>query len=92
MSGDIGDKSPVSRPNWSHPLPRPLVIPKVMTLKTLADVRTLVRHLPKDHRARPSWLYVEKLIEEAAAGADTADVSIALRMVLSMEGVEYRLG
>ena len=26
---------------------RPLVIPKVMTLKTLADVRTLIkRHLP----------------------------------------------
>jgi len=32
---------------WSHPLPRPLVIPGVMTLRTLADVRTLIGHLPK---------------------------------------------
>ena len=41
----------MSRPNWSRPLPRPLVIPKVMTLKTLADVRALMRHLPRHSRA-----------------------------------------
>jgi hypothetical protein len=29
-------------------LPRPIVIPKIMTLKTLADVRELMRHLPED--------------------------------------------
>jgi hypothetical protein len=80
----------MARANWSRPLPRPLVIPKVLTLKTLADVRELMRHLPADRRARPTWHYVGKLIEEAAAGADAADVSVALRMVLSMEGVECR--
>jgi hypothetical protein len=33
---------------WSTPLPRPIVIPQVMTLKTLADVRKLLGHIPKE--------------------------------------------
>jgi hypothetical protein len=32
--------------DWSRRLPRPIIIPKVMTVATLADVRTLMRHLP----------------------------------------------
>jgi hypothetical protein len=37
-------------------LARPLVIPDVMTLKALADVRELIeKHLPKDRRERSSW-------------------------------------
>jgi hypothetical protein len=49
------------RPNWSRPLPQPLVIPKVMTLKTLADVRELMRHLPASHRERSAWRYVARV-------------------------------
>ena len=39
-----------------------------MTLKTLADVRTLLR-LPEDHRARSTWRYVAQQLAEAAIGA-----------------------
>jgi hypothetical protein len=78
------------RPNWSRALPRPLVIPDVMTLKTLADVRELMRHLPADRRDRTTWSHVAAQLNEAAAGADTVDVAVALRMAFMLEGVECR--
>jgi hypothetical protein len=79
------------RPNWSRPLPQPLIIPDVMTLVTLADVRALIeRHLPQDRRERSTWRHVAAELDKAAAGGDTADVSIALRMTLILEGVACR--
>jgi hypothetical protein len=39
------------RLSWSAPLPRPITIPQVMTLKTLADVRKLLAHIPKERCA-----------------------------------------
>ncbi len=78
------------RPNWSRPLPRPLKIPGVMDLKTLADVRELIRHVPKERRDNLNWRHVADELAKAVAGADTASVSIELRMVLSMEHVECR--
>ena len=70
-----------------RPLPRPLVIPDVMTLVTLADVRELSdRHF----RDKATWRVVAKDFKAAAVGADPAEVSIALRMALSLEGVECR--
>ena len=78
--------------SWSQVLPRPLVIPGVMTLKTLADVRVLiVQHLPAEYRARRTWRHVATELAKAAAGADTADVSIALRMALVLEKVEHQI-
>jgi hypothetical protein len=54
-------------------LPRPVVIPKVMALTALGDVRDLFElHLPAEHRA----------IAGAARGEDEpGDVEIALRLV-----------
>jgi hypothetical protein len=40
------------RPDWSRRLPQTLLIPDVMILATLADVRTLMQHLPEDRRSR----------------------------------------
>ena len=69
---------------------RPVIIPKVLTLTTLADVRMLLEmRLPPEHRDRSTWLHVKNLLHGAARGQDEPDdVEIALRMVLSMEGAE----
>jgi hypothetical protein len=62
-----------------------------MTLATLADVRTLIaKHLPTHFRDKRSWRHVAAELDKAAAGGDTAEASLALRMALSLEGVECR--
>jgi hypothetical protein len=71
-------------------LPQPLVIPDVMTFKTLADVRTLMSNLPEDRLQRQMWRHVAQQLKQAAADGETTKVSFSLRMVLSMEGVESR--
>jgi hypothetical protein len=62
-----------------------------MTLKTLADARTLMRHLPIDHAQRPMWLHVSRELAKAASGGDPAEASMALRLALMIEGVECRM-
>lgn len=58
---------------------------------TLTDVRELMKHLPADRRARSTWRYVAAQLEAAAAGSvDIAEASIALRIVLMLEGVGCR--
>ena len=78
------------RPDWSRPLPRPLTIPDVLTLETLADVRTLVeKHLPAEYRSKFTWRQFAGLLKCAAYGEqDVAEVSTALRIVLQLEGVK----
>jgi hypothetical protein len=78
------------RPNWSRALPQQLVIPSVMTLRTLADVRRLMRYLPEDRRTKPMWCKVAADLEAAARGGDILGAALALRLVLMLEGVECR--
>jgi hypothetical protein len=85
-----GDDQLMARSNWSRPLPQAVVIPKVMTLKTLADLGTLLRHLPAGHGWRRTWRHVAAELDKAAAGADTVEVSVALRMVLSLRASNIR--
>ncbi len=80
------------RQNWSRPLSRPLIIPTIMDLVTLADVRTLLSHLPKASREKSIWQHVVAELDKAAAGAYTASVSVALQMVLMLERVEFTKG
>jgi hypothetical protein len=53
----------VPRTNWSRALPQPLLIPDVMVLARLADVRELMRHLPadrRDGRRGAAWPWISK--------------------------------
>jgi hypothetical protein len=70
-------------------LPRPIVIPRIMTLETLEDVRALVhRHLPAEYRAKDTWQRVAAVTTAAARGQlPPEEVSVAVRMVLQLEGI-----
>ncbi|MGB6936364.1 MAG: hypothetical protein WBE14_06610 [Xanthobacteraceae bacterium] len=76
------------RPNWSRPLPRALTIPTIMDLVTLADVRELLGHLPKETRAKSTWQHVKSELDKAAGGADPVSLSVALQMALMLENME----
>jgi hypothetical protein len=77
------------RQDWSHPLTRPLTIPGVMKLRTLADVRTLIGHLPKAARAQDRWQYIQRELQQAAVTGDAKQVSIALQMAMMLDRIEY---
>ena len=49
-----------------------------------------MRHLPNEHQQRPMWRHVAAQLIEANDSGDTTDVSIALRLALTLERVEFR--
>jgi len=62
-----------------------------MTLATLADVRELLRHVPKQRRELDTWRHVADELEAAArSDSDPVQLSVALRLVLSLERVPWR--
>jgi hypothetical protein len=78
-------------PDWSRPLPQPIVIPDLMTLRTLADVRVLLSHLPKEYRTKETWRHVAKTLDDAAGGRiNPIEVAVALKVVLSLEHITTR--
>jgi len=83
---------PVACPNWPRPSPRLIVIPKVMEIATLGDVRALVeKHLPAEYRTKFTWRQLAGMLRRATEGKeDAAELSTALQIVLKIEGVEYR--
>jgi hypothetical protein len=82
----------LATPNWAQPLPHPIIIPEVMELDTLADVRALIeKHLPAEYRAKFGWRQLAGMLRRAAQGKeDAAEVSTALQMVFKLEGVDFR--
>ena len=64
----------------------------MMTFKTLADVRKLIGHMPKEFRDRSAWQRIAALLGDAARSGDAtpADVTVALELVLMMEKVTFR--
>ena len=70
---------------------KPVTIPQVMTLKTLADVRKLLGHIPKERRQLSTWQHVEKTLRECAVGDDTENISVALQIVPQGERVPHRI-
>ena len=69
----------------------PPTISTIMDLVTLADVRTLIGHLPKETRAKDTWQRVEAEINKAARSGNATHLSIAPQMVLMLEKVDYQL-
>jgi hypothetical protein len=74
------------RAAWSTSLPRPIKIPQMMTLKTLADVRKLLGHIPKERRQLSTWQHIEATLQACAAGDDAVDISVALQLVIRPSG------
>jgi hypothetical protein len=57
------------RPNWWQPLSRPIIIPDLLELTTLADVRELIdKHLPAEYRAKFTWRQLAGLLKRVAEG------------------------
>jgi hypothetical protein len=89
VAADTLERNRTLHPDWSRKLSRPLTISGVTQLKTLADVRELMRRLPAQHRRRSTWRYVEAEITDAARSGDVDGASAALRMVLMFECVVW---
>ena len=65
----------------------PIADQYLLTLRTAADVRKLLKGIPKQRREISSWRNVEKHL----AGASAADLSVAVQLALQIERVPYTI-
>jgi hypothetical protein len=61
---------------WSTPFPKPVMVQDV-EIKTLDDARKLMRHLPKDIRARDAWTNAADVLKNAAADDEAIGSAMA---------------
>jgi hypothetical protein len=66
-------------------LPLPITIPGAMTINTIADVRELLKHIPKEKRALARWQH----LEAALNAGDPVETAAVLKLVLQIERVPY---
>jgi len=81
---------------WTPPLPQPITIPKVMALKSLADVRKLLGHIPNEAMAginvatRPNKLRCDQGTRQLRSFANVSSVSSIDRAIADEERMAKR--
>jgi hypothetical protein len=77
---------------WQLPLTRPLGLTDGTQFHTLNDVRAfIVERLPETSRERDIWKHVGAELLAAAKRGDAQDATVALEMVLTLEGTLMHL-
>ena len=56
-------------------------------LETVGDVRGFLRHVPETYRQHGPWQRLEGELDKAEASGKATDLTIALQLVLSMNGL-----
>jgi hypothetical protein len=91
-SDQAASESPMIRDRWQLPLTRPLGLTDGTQFHTLNDVRAfIVERLPESSRERDIWKHVGAELLAAAKKGDAHDATVALEMVLTLEGTLVRL-
>lgn len=68
-----------------------IVRSELLTLKTLADVRDFIGHIPAHRRKMETWQTVVRHLKAAASGGSIEQCVVSLRMVLMLvERVDVR--
>jgi hypothetical protein len=90
QQGSAGQAASESR--WQLPLTRPLGLTDGTQFRTLNDVRAfIIERLPESSRERDIWKHVGAELLAAAKKGDAHDATVALEMVLTLEGILVRL-